>query len=283
MANESGTVLVIGGGGKVGRRVVARLREKGVEARAASRSGDVRFDWNDPGTWKPALEGIDRVFITPLDTTPSPTPAFAAEAVAAGVERLVLLSARGADVPGYYGDGGEGVQPHLDGERAVRGSGAEWTVLRPGWFMQNFSEGSFVDGVLAGELALPAGEDGASAFVDAEDIAAVAAAALTEDGHAGQEYELSGPRPLGIAAALEEIAAASGRTARYLPVSVEEFTGGLVAQGVSREEAGLWASALTPIRTGADAAVADGVRRALGRDPRDFAEFARDEAGAWRG
>ncbi|GAA1086414.1 NAD(P)H-binding protein [Nocardiopsis composta] len=281
MANDSGTVLVIGGGGKVGRRVVARLREKGVEARAASRSGEVRFDWTDPGTWRAALEGVDRVFIMPLDVTPSPTPGFAAEAVAAGVERLVLLSARGADVPGYYG-GGEAVQPHLDGERAVRASGAEWTVLRPGWFMQNFSEGEFLDGVLAGELALPAGEDGASAFVDAEDIAAVAVAALTEEGHAGQVYELSGPRPLGIAAALEEIAAASGRTARYLPLSAEEFAGGLVAQGMSREGAEAWASAFTPIRTGADAAVADGVRRALGREPRDFAEFARAEAAAWR-
>ncbi|WP_017596142.1 NAD(P)H-binding protein [Nocardiopsis potens] len=281
MANESGTVLVIGGGGKVGRRVVARLREQGVEARAASRSGEVRFDWNDPGTWKPALEGVDRVFITPLDVVPSPTPAFTAEAVAAGVERLVLLSARGTGVPGYFGDGPSG-EVHLAGEEAVRASGVQWTVLRPGWFMQNFSEGEFLAGVRAGELALPAGEDGASAFVDAEDIAAVAAAALTGEGHAGQEYELTGPRPLGIAEALEEIAAASGRAARYLPIGVEEFAGGLVAQGVSREEAELWAAALTPIRTRAEAPVADGVRRALGREPRDFAEFARDGAAAWR-
>ncbi len=157
--------------------------------------------------------------------------------MASGVRRLVLLSARGVDVPGYFGDGHEVGGPHGEGERALRASGVEWTILRPGWFAQNFSEGVFLDSVRAGELALPTG-DGKAAFVDADDIAAVAVAALTEDGHAGQEYGLSGPRALGMADVLDEIAKATGKRAAYVPVEASVFRAGLVAdQGFTDEEA----------------------------------------------
>ncbi|MFD9500031.1 NAD(P)H-binding protein [Streptomyces sp. NPDC060035] len=276
-------VLVTGGTGKTGRRVVARLREQGVRTREASRSGKIRFDWADRNTWKAALEGVTAAYIVPLDASPSPTPAFVEQAVACGVERLVLLSARGVDVPGYFGASYEGEGPHTEGEAAVRASGVDWTVLRPGWFAQNFSEGVFLDGVTGGELALPVG-DGAAAFVDADDIAAVAVAALTEDGHKGEVYELSGPRALGIADVLDDIARATGRRASYVDVDDSAFRAGLVAQGMPEAEAALWADALMPIRTGREAQVADGVRRALGRAPRDFADFVRDAAaeGAWR-
>ncbi|MGW6285211.1 NAD(P)H-binding protein [Streptomyces sp. NPDC055107] len=275
-------VLVIGGTGKTGRRVVARLRERGVETRAASRSGDTRFDWADPTTWAAALDGVATVYITPLDTTPSPTPAFVEQAVAGGVRRLVLLSARGTDVPGFFGPGYEDGGPHGEGERAVRASGVTWTILRPGWFAQNFSEGVFLDAVRAGELALPTG-DGKAAFVDADDIAEVAVAALTEDGHAGQEYGLSGPRALGMDEVLDEIAKETGKRAAYVRVDTDAFRAGLVAQGFDDVEAGLWTDALRPITTSAEAPVLDGVRRALGREPRDFAAFVRDAAarGAW--
>ncbi|MFJ1799183.1 NAD(P)H-binding protein [Streptomyces sp. NPDC088180] len=275
-------VLVIGGTGKTGRRVVARLRERGVETRAASRSGDTLFDWADPTTWAAALDGVATVYITPLDTTPSPTPAFVEQAVAGGVRRLVLLSARGTDVPGFFGPGYEDGGPHGEGERAVRASGVTWTILRPGWFAQNFSEGVFLDAVRAGELALPTG-DGKAAFVDADDIAEVAVAALTEDGHAGQEYGLSGPRALGMDEVLDEIAKETGKRAAYVRVDTDAFRAGLVAQGFDDVEAGLWTDALRPITTSAEAPVLDGVRRALGREPRDFAAFVRDAAarGAW--
>ncbi|RFU84376.1 SDR family NAD(P)-dependent oxidoreductase [Streptomyces triticagri] len=278
-----GTVLVTGGTGKTGRRTVARLRELGVDTRAAARSGDTLFDWTDRATWAPALDGVDTVHIVPLDTSPSPTPAFVEQAVAGGVRRIVLLSARGVDVPGYFGPDLANGGPHAEGEEAVRSSGAAWTILRPGWFAQNFSEGFFLDGVRAGELALPTGE-GKAAFVDAEDIAAVAVAALTEDGHDGQAYDLSGPRALGIADALDEIARATGtRAARYVPVRDTEFRAGLLAQGVSAEEAALWTEAMRLIRTSQEAPVVDGVQRALGRPPRDFTAFAQTAArnGAW--
>ncbi|MEV7955949.1 NAD(P)H-binding protein [Streptomyces sp. NPDC088252] len=277
-------VLVIGGTGKTGRRVVDRLRGQGVEARVASRSGETPFDWDDRGTWDAALEGAAAAYIVPLDLTPSRTPALVERAAAAGIGRLVLLSARGVDVPGYFGDSYDVTGPHLEGELAVRASGVPWTILRPGWFAQNFSEGVFLDGVISGELALPAG-DGAAAFVDADDIADVAVAALTRPGHEGQVYELSGTRALTVDDALAEIAKVTGRRAAYVPVPDGEFRAGLVAQGMAPEEAVLWTDAMKPIRTSQEAPVVDGVRRALGREPRDFGEFVRRaaDAGAWTG
>ncbi|MFF3121428.1 NAD(P)H-binding protein [Streptomyces sp. NPDC057908] len=277
-------VLVVGGTGKTGRRVVERLREQGVETRVASRSGETPFDWDDRGTWGAALEGVAAAYIVPLDLAPSRTPALVEQAVASGVGRLVLLSARGTDVPGYFGDSYDGTGPHMEGEIAVRASGVPWTILRPGWFAQNFSEGVFRDGVMGDELALPAG-DGAAAFVDADDIADVAVAALTRPGHEGQVYELSGPRALTVDDALAEIAKVTGRRAGYVPVPEQEFVAGLVAQGMSPEEAALWTDAMKPIRTSREAPVVDGVQRALGRPPRDFGTFVRkaDDAGAWTG
>ncbi|MFC4565630.1 NAD(P)H-binding protein [Nocardiopsis mangrovi] len=277
------TTVVIGGTGTTGRRVAAGLREKGAAVRVASRSGETRFDWTDPGTWQAALDGADSAYIVPLDDAPSRTPALVEAAVKSGVARLVLLSARGIDVPGYFAEGFTASALHLEGEQAVRASGAAWTIVRPAWFAQNFSEGVFRDGLLAGELALPVGS-GASAFVDADDIAAVAVAALTGPGHDGEVYELTGPRALTIAQVVDEIAGAAGPKARYTPIEEDAFRAGLVAQGMSEAEAALWTEGLRPIRTSAEARISDGVERALGRAPRDFTEFARAaaQAGAWR-
>ncbi|WP_280233763.1 NAD(P)H-binding protein [Nocardia cyriacigeorgica] len=278
---DTNTVLVIGGTGKVGRRVTALLRERGDDVRVGSRSGDTRFDWADPQTWEAALTGVRAVFVVPLDVSPSPTPALVRAAAAAGVERVVLLSARGVDTPGHFDDGYAGGRAHLEGEAALRESGLRWTVLRPSWFMQNFSEGAFLGGILSGELVLPVA-DGQSTFVDAADIAAVAVAALTDTGHDGQTYDLTGPEALSMKEALAQIAAASGRGADYVPVEVADFERELAAAGVPEEEIEIWSGALSSIRTSSDAVVADGVRRALGREPRTFAEFAAAEAEVWR-
>ncbi|MET8748173.1 hypothetical protein [Streptomyces sp. NPDC004728] len=168
----------------------------------------------------------------------------------------------------------------MDGESAVHDSGIAWTILRPAWFAQNFSEGIFRDAILADELRLPAG-DGAASFVDAEDIAAVAVAALTEDGHCGQIYELSGPRALTIAEAVAEISKATGRDIRYVPLSPAEFVAELTGQGWSAAEAEDYAEAMNPIRRGLDSHISDGVQRALRRRPRDFTDYVRASAGAW--
>ncbi|RII11808.1 NAD(P)H azoreductase [Streptomyces sp. YIM 130001] len=187
-------ILVTGATGKSGRRVVSRLRAEGLPVRAASRNGEHTFDWTDSGTWDAALEGVRSMYIVQLDGTKLVRP-FIERAVRHGVQRIVLASRRGIDDPDYAKDSSGVLEGIVDSEAAVRESGLEWTISRPGWFAQNFSEGFFADAVLAGELRLPAG-DGAASFVDAEDIAAVVVAALTESRHAGQIYELSGPRAM---------------------------------------------------------------------------------------
>lgn len=281
-AEQDGPVLVVGGTGKTGKRVVSHLRARGAQVRSAARKdADVVFSWTDPDTWAPALAGVHAMHVVSIDDV-SPTSEFLAAAVAAGVRRVSLLSARGVDQPGYYGEDNAGAATHLDGENALRQSAVDWTILRPGWFMQNFDEGMFRADVLAGELRLAAA-DGAAAFVDAEDIGEVAAVALTEDGHAGETYDLTGPCGLTFAEALAEIAEASGVRARYTALSEEEFIAELVASGWSPADAALWSGALDPIRRGVEGVVADGVQRALGRPPRAFHDFASCAREAWRG
>jgi uncharacterized protein YbjT (DUF2867 family) len=269
-------ILVVGGTGTTGRRVVELLRSRGAAVRVASRSGQPRFDWQERATWDAVLSGVGAVYVVPLDGELLTRP-FVERAAELGVRRIVLLSGRGVDVPGY-GDQSSGLgATHADGERAVRAAGAEWTILRPGWFAQNFSEGMFRESLLAGELRLPTG-DGAVTFVDAADIAEVAVAALTKDGHAGQTYELSGPRALTMGEAVAAVAAATGRPMAYVPLEPEQFLAELLEQGWAREDAQAYTSSMAPVRKGLDAHVSDGVRRALGRPPRDFADAMAEAA-----
>jgi uncharacterized protein YbjT (DUF2867 family) len=274
-------ILVTGATGKSGRRVVSQLRAKGLPVRAAARNGEHFFDWTDSGTWDAALEGVRSVYIVQLDGTKLVRP-FIERAVRHGVQRIVLASGRGIDNPDYAKDSSGILEGIVDSEAAVRESGLEWSISRPGWFAQNFSEGFFADAVLAGELRLPAG-DGAAGFVDAEDIASVVVATLTEDRHAGQIYELSGPRAVTLAEAVATISEATGREIRYVPLSVEEYIAELVQQGRPPADAEAFADVIEPLREGTDEYLSDGVQRALGRPPRTFAEFAKSTAvaGGW--
>jgi uncharacterized protein YbjT (DUF2867 family) len=197
---------------------------------------------------------------------PEAIAAFAHDALAAGVRRLVLLSGRGE-------------AEAQRAEQALRASGADWTIVRCAWFAQNFSEGAFRDGILSGELALPEQVNGVpEPFVDAEDIADVAAAALTQPGHAERLYELTGSELLTFATALDVIAVASGRPVRLAPVELGQFAAGLPA-----EVAGLLSYLFSEVLDGRNALVADGVREALGRPARSFRAYAQAAAasGAW--
>jgi uncharacterized protein YbjT (DUF2867 family) len=270
---ETKPTLVLGGTGKTGRRVVERLAARGVPVRVGSRSGEPPFDWEDRATWAPALDGVGSVYISYYPDLAVPgaaetVGAFAELAVGTGVTRLVLLSGRG--------------EPEAQAaEQAVRDSGAELTILRSAWFAQNFSENYLVDSILAGEVAVPAGET-KEPFVDADDIADVAVAALTEDGHAGELYELTGPRLLSFAEAVKEIAQATGREIRYAPVSLEQFAAAAY-RDVPQEVIDLLTYLFGEVLDGRNAHIADGVQRALGRDPRDFSDYACDAAasGVW--
>jgi uncharacterized protein YbjT (DUF2867 family) len=267
-------ILVIGGNGKTGSRVAARLRDRGLPVRIGSRGGEPRFDWDDRTTWAPALRGTSAAYIAyyPDLAVAGSTDAIrtlAAIALEQGVRRLVLLSGRGE------------VEAER-AERALQQSGADWTVLRCSWFMQNFSEAFMLEQVLDGVVALP-GADVATPFVDADDIADVAVAALTEPGHAGRLYELTGPRRLTFGEAVAEIARASGRELTYVPVTVMEFADGATAAGVPADVVALLRYLFTEVLVEDNSSLTDGVREALGREPRDFAGYAAGAAasGIW--
>ncbi len=271
--NREGTVLVIGASGKTGRRVTDRLIARGRRVRPVSRSTDLRFDWQDEATWGPALDGVEAAYITYFPDLALPGAAetvksFAHLAVERGVLRLVLLSGRGE----------AGAQK---AERYLQESGAEWTVVRCAFFNQNFDE-NFADSVRNGVIAMPAG-DTAEPFVDADDIADVVVASLSDDRHIGELYELTGPRLLTIAQAANELGDAIGREVRYIPVNSEDFGAELAAHGMPEQDATHLAELLAEVLDGRSAHLSDGVQRALGRAPRDFADYARDTAaaGAW--
>jgi uncharacterized protein YbjT (DUF2867 family) len=263
------STVVLGATGKTGRRVVERLEARGVPVRAGSRSAAPPFDWEDPATWVPALHGASAVYISYFPDLAVPGAAEAVAevarlAVAAGARRIVLLSGRGEEEAQHA-------------ERAVFEVFPDATVVRCSWFAQNFSEGYLLDGVLAGEVALPVG-DVPEPFVDVDDVADVAVAALTGDGHAGQVYELTGPRLLTFAQAVEEIAEESGRPVRFAGVTMPAFVEEMAAAGVPDDVVQLLEYLFTEVLDGRNAAVADGVERALGRPARDFRDFARRAA-----
>ena len=266
--------LVVGGTGKTGRRVAQRLAARGVPVRVGSRSGTPPFDWEDSTTWAPAMKDVAAAYITyyPDLAVPGAVDAvrcFAELAVQSGVRRLVLLSGRGEEEA-------------QKGEEVVQDAGADWTIVRASWFSQNFSENFLLQSVIDGELALPAGDVG-EPFIDVDDIADVAVAALTEDGHTGRVYEVTGPRLLTFEEAVGEIARATGRQIRYVQISQEAFASALSEQSVPADFVRLVTYLFREVLDGRNAHLTDGVQRALGRPPRAFAEYARETAttGVW--
>jgi len=269
------TILVTGGTGMTGSRVTQLLRARGAHPRVASRTSERRFDWTDPGTWDAALAGVTAVYLAyaPDLAVPGADATVAAltdRAARAGARRVVLLSGRGE--PGA-----------LRAEQAVRAAaataGIDCTVVRASWFVQNFTEGQFVESLRAGELALPV-DDVPEPFTDADDIAEVAVAALLDDGHAGLTHELTGPRALTFAAAVAEIAGVTGAPLRFRSVPVAEFTVDLAAQGVPGETVELLTHLFTEVLDGRNATPTDGVQRALGRPATEFAVSVRRSTAA---
>ena len=267
------TTLVLGATGKTGSRVARRLTELGYPVRAGSRSGSPPFDWADRTSWGPALAGVGAVYLCYQPDLGIPgaadvVGAFVYRAAAARVGRIVLLSGRG--------------EPEAQAaEDRLRASGADWTIVRCAFFSQNFAE-TWREPVRQGALAVPAG-DTAEPFLDVADVADVASAALTDDRHIGQVYELTGPRLITFHEAAAELSAAIGREVRYLPVSRDEFAAGLATAGLPAEQAGPLATLITEFLDGRNSWLSDGVQRALGRHPREFTDFvsAAAASGVW--
>lgn len=267
-------ILVLAATGKTGRRVTERLRQRDYAVRAASRTSSTSFDWLDRSTWAPALAGVRAVYLV-AHHDPHLVAEFVSEAVGRGVQRFVGLSGRGNEVLRESG--------MRSVERELERSGVEWTVLRPNHFAQNFDEDPlFLEPLLSGELALSVG-DGLEPFVDVHDIAAVAVEALTQDGHAGRTYVLSGPRAITFDEAVATIAEITGRPMRFRDVPPEDYIAEQIASGVPEDVTQFLDTLWSLTRTGHNSALTDDIEQILGRPPIDFREYVRRAAaaGSW--
>lgn len=266
---DDASILVIGATGKTGKRVAQKLRARGRSVRHGSRQSTPAFDWQDSATWAAALAGISAAYVSyfpdlAVPEAPSAIGHFCQVAKAAGVQHLVLLSGRG-----------EPAAQHC--EQIVKRSGMQWTIIRASWFNQNFSEGEFAGMVQEGTIALPATTT-PEPFVDAEDIADVAVAALTGQCAINRLYEVTGPRAITFAEAAAELGRAQGRVIHFVPVAPSLFEQGLRDQQVPLPTIDLLNFLFTEVLDGRNAHTCNGVFEALGRPPRDFRDFANELA-----
>ncbi|WP_027928478.1 SDR family oxidoreductase [Amycolatopsis benzoatilytica] len=279
------TVLVLGGTGRTGRRVVSLLAKQGHQIRAASRTPGspegpvtpVHFDWSDPATYPPALEGVDAIYQW-LSISPDPTAEVAAlldDAKTAGVRRVVHLSNATAHLSGED-------FPMQWAERFLETGPVPATILRPNIFAENFSEHpAILQGIRTGVVAVPAG-DGRVAPISVEDIAAVAAVALTQDGHQHKTYSLTGPDSLSFSDMAAIVGAAAGKPVRYQATDPAEFRETMLGGGTPGHVAEFYATMYEGIRNDRAADVTDDVQRITGRPPVSFADYARAAAARWR-
>jgi len=268
-------ILVLGGTGKTGRRIVERLNHLGHNVRIGSRSESPAFDWSNPAGWPQVLEGMEKVYITYQPDLAVPGAKEAIEALTKvakqqGIQKLVLLSGKG-----------EVEAEHC--EQIVLNSGIDSTIIRASWFNQNFSESFFLEPIQHGVVALP-NADSPAPYVDANDLADVAVAVLLDDGHAGKIYELTGPRLLNFKQVVGEIAKATGRDLQFIPITLREYVEGMKAMGLPSDVIWLMEYLFTEVLDNENnQVVTNDIERLLGRKPVDFTEFATETAktGIW--
>ncbi|MDO3387934.1 NmrA family transcriptional regulator [Gilvimarinus sp. SDUM040013] len=260
-------ILIIGKNGKTGARVNALLQHLGLPTRAVSRSTTPSFDWNNSETWAGALHGIKQAYVTyqPDLAVPNAEPtlhAFVEATRQAGVEHLVLLSGRGEDGA-------------IRAENVLKESGLTWNIVRASWFFQNFSESFIAESVRAGELALPVG-DVLEPFVDCDDIAEVAVAALTRAELANQLFEVTGAQLMTFADCVAMIAKTEQRQIRYQHVPLEPYMAELKNIGLSDDELWLLRELFTQVLDGRNSHVSHGIEQALGRPPKRFIDYVQN-------
>ena len=273
-SDHSRGILVLGSNGKTGSRIVERLRASGNDFRMGSRSAMPPFDWNDRMTWPAVLDGIEAAYVAyqpdlcvpgAVDTV----TAFFDAADRAGIRNIVLLSGRG--------------EPDAEeAEKALQRTSIDWTIIRASWFFQNFSENYFLDDIRAGHMTLP---DclAAEPFVDAEDIAEIAALALTGNRHCRQVYEVTGPEAITFAEAMSVIGRAVGHEIQFQTVPMDIYRQALLDAQLPRDIVDLIVYLFTTVLDGRNTPLTDGVQRALGRAPRKFSDYAERTAasGVW--
>lgn len=258
-------ILVLGGKGKTGRRIVERLNNLNHNVRVGSRSENPAFDWDKPAGWPAVLEGMEKMYITyqPDLAVPGAKEAITALVKVAkeqGVKQLVLLS-------------GKGEAEAERCEQIVLNSGIDSTIVRASWFNQNFSESFFLPPIQQGVVALPKAHLKAP-YVDANDIADVVVEVLVNEGHEGNIYELTGLRLLSFEEIIAEIAEASGRNLQFIPITLPEYVSGMKAQGVPGDVVWLMEYLFTEVLDKeANQVVTHDIEKLLGRKPVDFSDY----------
>jgi uncharacterized protein YbjT (DUF2867 family) len=280
---ENKMILITTPNGRVGSEVVKQLQAKGQRVRVGAHSLEkaqavfpeaevIHFDYGDEASIRAALQGIDRLFLASPGHVPTQAVNRTVDvAKELGVQHIVKLSSMSVT--------------HMDGslrqnEQHIQASGLAWAFLRPNWFMQNYSTAA-ADGVRQGRIA-EAAEGAATSFVDVRDIAAVAVAALTQDGHAGRIYTITGPSALTREQVAEQLSAALGREVRYVPISDEQLQQGMRSAGIPETAVHQTSALFGNVRAGQTAAVTDDVQRVTGRPPIRFQQFANEHADIWR-
>lgn len=272
--DDAHPILVLGANGKTGGRVLDRLRAAGHVVRVGSRSAQPGFDWEDRTTWSAALDGVRAVYVAyqpdlcvpgAVDTV----TAFYDAAAKAGVERVVLLSGRG--------------EPEAqDAEKALQATALDWTIVRASWFFQNFSENYFLDEIVAGAITLPEGL-APEPFIDADDIADIAAEALVDTRHSRKLYELTGSQAFTFPEAIAQISAATNRRIDCNIISMDDYAKLLAEAGLPPDLSWLVIYLFTTVLDGRNTPIAHGVEQALGCPPRTFADYVARTAptGVW--
>lgn len=259
-------ILIIGKTAKTGLRVDQRLQALGYSTRGVSRSSSPAFDWEDASSWRAALEGTKSAYITFYPDLAIPAAEHTIREIIAlakdvGLQHLVLLSGRGE-------------QGAERAETVLMDSGLDWNVVRASWFMQNFSEGFMIEGIVEGELMLPAG-DIIEPFIDIDDISDVAVATLTRPELRNRLFEVSGPRAMTFAQCVAEISEAVGYPVKFTQITIEEFLHALRDQGLPEEMLWLMRELFTVVFDGRNSNPTTGVEEALGRPATDFSEYLR--------
>ena len=271
---ENKIPLILGSSGKTGRRVINRFIANGLQFRAGCRNSEIPFDWYDASTWQKALHGINAVYVVfspdlAVPGAPAIIKNFVQAAKTCGVEHLVLLSGRGEEEAQTC-------------EKIVINSTLDWTIVRSSWFAQNFSESFFLDDILSGQVFLPVG-DIKEPFVDIEDLADIVFKSLTDEKHKSQIYEITGPALLSFRDAISDIAVAANRDVEFNHVSMDDYVKYMADAKVPEDYVALIKYLFTEVLDGRNESLTDGVKQALGREPRSFHSYvkATTETGVW--
>lgn len=268
-------ILVIGGTGKTGRKVVEKLQSKNHRVRVGSRNANPPFDWQDSNTWQAALAGIEKVYVTfqPDLAVPGASDTIEAltrQAQKSGTKKVVLLS-------------GKGEREAERCEQVVIHSGLDYTIVRANWFNQNFSESFFLEPILAGHVMLPKPETKVP-YVDTDDIADVVVETLLNEKHNGKIYELTGPRLLTFRDVIKEISTATGRNIQFTPVTLPAYSQTLKDAGVPDDYIWLINYLFTEVLDAkGNNIISNDIEKILARQPKDFAEYVEETAktGVW--